>query len=170
MRILGVDPGLKATGYGVIDTKEKSRSATQRDQIKLLETGSIEPSQKDLLQNKLSKIYKNLDDIILQYSPEVMVLEKIYAHYRHPATAFILGHARGVICFLCAHRHLKLAEYSVKRIRKALVGNGNASKQQTRETVAHILNIDAGKLTLDASDALALALGFFHMQNSRRIK
>ena len=93
-----------------------------------------------------------------------MVLEKLYAHYKHPTTACILGHVRGVICLLCSNRSLELVEHSVKRIRKALIGNGNASKQQIRECVSHILNSNSNKLSLDASDALALALGYSYIQ------
>jgi len=152
MKILGVDPGLRKTGYGLIETGSGS--------IKLLEAGTIESREKDLLENRLSVIYKNLDDLIVEYKPDIMVLEKIYTHYRHPATASLLGHARGVICLLCAHRKIKLAEHSVKRIRKAIIGSGAASKLQTRGMVAHVLKISETKLTQDASDALALALGY----------
>lgn len=159
MRILGVDPGLTASGYGVIEISESSR-----ERITLLEYGAIVPRQKDSLPDKIHKVHRNLQDIITQYAPAVMVLEKLYAHYQHPTTAFILGHVRGVICLLCAQNRIALAEHSVKRIRKALVGNGNATKQQTQRIVAHILRIDAGRMTLDASDALALALGYAHMQ------
>ena len=156
MRILGIDPGFKATGYGVIDCDDHGARA----RIELLEAGSIEPKSKDQFPNRIDKVYKNLDAIILQYSPTVMVLEKLYSHYKHPTTACIMGQVRGAICLLCAHRDLKLVEYSVKRIRKTLIGNGNASKQQMQGAVAHLLKIDAGKLTLDASDALSLAVGY----------
>ncbi|MDP2652703.1 MAG: crossover junction endodeoxyribonuclease RuvC [Candidatus Omnitrophota bacterium] len=159
MRILGIDPGLKATGYGVIDCEPGAVRS-----VHLLEAGTVEPRPRDLLQNKIGKVYSNLDAVIQQYSPEVMVIEKLYAHYRHPTTACILGHARGVICLLCAHRELRLVEYPVKRIRKALLGNGNASKEQIRSVVARTLGISEEKLTLDASDALALALGFAYIE------
>ena len=159
MRILGVDPGLKATGYGVIEI-----SKTPNRVVRLLETGIIQPAARGSLPEKINKIYKNLDAIILEHSPEVMILEKLYAHYKHPTTACILGHARGVICLVCAHRGIKLVEQSVKRIRKALVGNGSASKEQTRAVVAHILKFNPEKITLDASDALALALGYAHLE------
>ena len=155
MRILGIDPGFKATGYGVIDYDDNNKT-----RINLLEAGSIEPKPNDLFPNKIEKVYKNLDEIILQYSPAVMVLEKLYSHYKHPTTACIMGHVRGAICLLCAHRKLKLVEYSVKRVRKALLGNGNASKQQMQGAVAHLLKIDGSKLTLDSSDALGLAIGY----------
>lgn len=155
MRILGIDPGLRVTGYGVIDFVDHK--------VKLLEAGVIEPKEKDLIQNRIQRIYKNLDALLLQYEPQIMVLEKLYAHYKHPTTACILGHVRGVICLLCAERQIRLIEHSVKRIRKALTGNGNAQKLQTRSMVAHLLKIDEQRLTLDASDALALALGHTYM-------
>jgi len=163
MRILGVDPGLNTTGYGVIEIDESSSPG-----FKLLEAGIIRPKPSDLLQNKIQKIYRNLQDVVDQFHPEVMVLEKLYAHYRHPLTAAKMGHVRGVICLLCADKDLVLAEHSVKRIRKTLVGQGSATKQQTQDLVAHILKIDKTKLTLDASDALALALGYAHMQRFGR--
>ena len=157
MRILGIDPGLKITGYGLIDCEKGPEL-----KIKLIEAGTIEPKSRDLIQNKINKIYKNLDEIIVQYAPQTMVLEKLYSHYEHPTTACILGHVRGVICLLCAHRHIQLIEESVKRIRKAIVGNGNATKLQTQRIVAHLLKIDETQLTVDASDALALAIGYVH--------
>ena len=159
MVIVGIDPGLKTTGYGFIDFAD-GRSA-------LLEAGIIEPNPQDLLPHKLIKVYQTLDQLIGRYKPSVMVLEKLYAHYKHPATAFVLGHVRGVICLLCAERNVTLIEQSVKRIRQTLTGYGNASKQQTQRMVAHVLKIDEHKLTLDSSDALALALGYVNLMRVR---
>jgi len=133
---------------------------------KLLEAGTIEPKKSDLLQNRIETVYRNLDELIREYTPDVMVLEKLYAHYKHPVTASKMGHVRGAICLVCAHRNIELFEYSVKRIRAAVVGNGSATKQQTQSVVAHVFNVDAAQLTLDASDALALALG--HININRR--
>lgn len=158
VRILGVDPGLSATGYGVIEVFYKPDYCA-----KLLEVGTINPKRQDLLENRIQKVYQNLTEIIKQYTPQVMVLEKLYAHYKHPTTASLLGHVRGVICLTCAEQGLELVEYSVKRVRKSVVGNGSATKQQTQRAVEHVFNIAQGKLTLDASDALALALGYGHM-------
>ncbi len=159
MRILGIDPGLKATGYGLIDLSSS--------QTTLLEAGCIEPNPKDLLGNRIERVYRNLDIILQNYQPEVMVLEKLYAHYKHPTTACLLGHIRGVICLLSAQRQIELKEYAAKRIRKALTGNGNAPKLQTCRMVAHLLRIDPLKLNLDASDALALALGYMYILRSQ---
>ena len=155
MRILGVDPGLRRTGYGLVDV-------TNRSLVKLVEAGTVEPNEKDLFEIRIHKIHMNLEKIINEQKPDVMVLEKLYAHHKHPITASILGHVRGVICLLCAQKKIKLIEHSVKRIRKSLVGNGNATKEQTRSLVANLLKVNAQQLTLDASDALALALGHAH--------
>lgn len=157
MKILGIDPGLKATGYGCIEAGNRS--------VILLETGTVEPKIKDLIQNRIQTVYKILGGLIEEHKPQVLVLEKLYAHSKHPVTASKLGHVRGVICLLCAERGVELAEYSVKRIRKSLTGNGNATKVQTKRIVADILRIDGEKLSLDASDALALALGYVRMQS-----
>lgn len=156
MRILGVDPGLIRTGYGLVDVAAQSS-------IRLLEAGTIEPDTKDLFENRLRKIHAHLSQIIDAQKPDVMVLEKLYAHHKHPTTASVLGHVRGVICLLCAEKRIQLTEHSVKRIRKSLVGNGNATKEQTRSLIANLLKINAAQLGLDASDALALALGHAHM-------
>jgi len=157
MRILGIDPGFKATGYGCIEIDRKA--------IQLIETGTIEPKQKDLIENRIQKVYSILGCLIDEHKPQVLILEKLYAHYKHPVTASKLGHVRGVICLLCAQKNIELVEHSVKRIRKALTGNGNATKEQTKRVVADVLKIDGKKLTLDASDALALALGYVRMQS-----
>jgi len=167
MRILGIDPGLKATGYGFIESpfkssQKKGHILAEQD-ITLIETGTIEPKPKDLIQNRLYKIHTILGELIDAHKPQVLVLEKLYAHVKHPITSSILGHVRGVICLLCAQKGVELVEHSPKRIRKAVTGNGNASKNQTKRMVAHRLNIDEQKLTLDASDALALALGFIYI-------
>jgi len=159
MRIVGIDPSLKATGYGFIDFDHQ--------RITLIETGTIEPKQKAPTEQRIERIYSILDGLLKQHRPEIMVLEKLYAHHLHPTTASILGHVRGVICLLAAQQKIKLIEHSVKRIRKAITGNGNASKQQTQRVVAQYLKIDASQLTLDASDALALALGYCSISGNR---
>jgi crossover junction endodeoxyribonuclease RuvC len=156
MKIMGIDPGLKATGYGVVEGSANGR-------VRAVEAGSIEPRAKDPLVQKLLKIHKHLSDILDAHKPDVVVLEKLYSHSAHPMTAAVMGHARGVICLVCAQKSIPLVEESPKRVRKAVVGNGNASKEQTRRVVADILKIDAAQLTLDASDALALALGHVRM-------
>ena len=157
--VVGIDPGLRATGYGFIDL--------QGNKVSLIDTGTIEPRQKDPVSLRLERIYCTLDLLLSKHRPQVMVLEKLYAHHQHPTTATILGHARGVICLLAAQHKIGLIEQSVKRIRKAVTGNGNASKQQTQRMVGQILKIDAASLALDASDALALAIGYCSLKECK---
>jgi crossover junction endodeoxyribonuclease RuvC len=161
MRILGIDPGLITTGYGVVDIKAGN--------VKILEAGTIEPNTKDLLEHRLFKIHLHITSMLEIHHPDVVVLEKLYAHYKHPATAAVLGHARGVICLAVAQQKIKLVEQSVKRIRKALTGNGNATKAQCQEFVKRLLNIKSAGFKLDASDALSLALGQAHMMRYKLI-
>lgn len=153
---MGVDPGLKATGFGIVEVNH-------RKDVFAIEAGVITPKQKDTMPQKLFKIHEHLITLMKIHQPDVLVLEKLYSHSKHPITSSIMGHVRGVICLVCAQQKISLIEESPKRVRKAVVGNGNASKEQTREMVAHLLKIDAKSLTLDASDALALALGYASM-------
>ena len=155
MRILGIDPGLITTGYGVVDVMSGN--------VKILEAGTIEPNAKDAFEQRLFRIHLHLTTILQAHKPDVVVLEKLYAHYKHPATAITLGHVRGVICLCVAEQRTQLVEQSVKRIRKALTGNGNATKAQAQEFVKRVLNIKSPSFKLDASDALSLALGQAHM-------
>jgi len=165
MKILGIDPGLLATGYGLVETQLNFDGPDV-----LIETGIVEPDTRESLPKRIQKIYRHLDQIVREFEPGILVLEKLYSHYRHPTTACLLGHVRGVIILLGENRRLRVVEYSPKRIRKALTGNGNASKEQVREFVAHHFKIKASQLTLDASDAIALALGYARMEAPRLIE
>ena len=151
MRILGVDPGLGITGYGVIEA--------DKGQFKVLEAGIIKSSSHQALPERLSRLYKALSDIIRQYKPNSLILETLYSHYKHQMTAIAMAHARGVIA-LCAgsFTRLDLVNYSAKRVKKAVTGNGNASKMQVARTVQGILKLKRLPNPYDVSDALALSL------------
>jgi len=155
MRILGIDPGLKITGYGVIDFKERS--------CVIVEAGIISTESRQPLPERLQKIYLCLLDLINELKPETVVLEKLYAHYRHPATAFLLGHARGVISLACAQKKIILVEYSATRVKKAILGRGHASKDQIQRMVMHLLSLKTLPKYTDVTDALALALCHTHI-------
>jgi len=150
MIVLGIDPALSITGYGAINIREKKFS--------LLEAGIISTSSKDNLALRLNKIFKAVVKLIKDTKPDCMVLEKIYSHYRHPATSYILGHARGVIALACASQNVPLAEYGATRIKKAIVGRGLASKTQVQKMVADILGLQDLPKYNDVTDALALAI------------
>ena len=157
MRILGIDPGLITTGFGVVDVLKTGT-------VKIVDAGTINPKIKDVFPARIAKVHQCLTAIIVEHKPEVIVLEKLYAHYNHPNTACILGHVRGVICLAAHEQKVELVEYSVKRIRQALTGNGNSTKLQVQAFIKNLLNIPNATLALDTSDALALALGYAHMK------
>ena len=150
MIIVGIDPALTITGYGVI--------GVHSSELSLIEAGIISTSSKETLPERLNKIYQALIKLISDTKPDCLVLEKIYAHYRHPTTAYVLGHARGVICLVCAVKNVPLAEYAATRIKKSIVGAGLASKHQVQQMVASILGLNSIPKYTDVTDALALAI------------
>lgn len=152
MRILGVDPALTVTGYGVIDAV--------RNKLYLVEAGIITTSPKQNIAERLNKIYLAVSKLISETKPDVMVLEKLYAHYKHPTTAYILGQARGVICLTCSQAKIPLAEYAATRVKKAIVGRGLASKAQVQHMIANTLGLKELPKYSDVTDALALAVAY----------
>jgi len=160
MRILGIDPALKITGYGVIALASKCEQnhAANRKNFFLLEAGIITTSARELLPQRLKKIYQATAKLLSDTRPDVVVLEKLYAHYRHPTTAYILGQARGIICLVTAKKKIPLVEYSATRVKKAVVGRGLAPKSQVQRMVAHLLGLKSLPKYTDVTDALALAI------------
>jgi len=158
MVILGIDPALTITGYGAIDVRGNSLS--------LIEAGIITTRALDSTPKRLDKIYQAIIKLIEDTQPCCLVLEKIYAHYRHPATSYILGQARGVICLACATKNILLVEYGATRMKKAIVGNGLASKAQVQKMVASILKLKNIPKYTDVTDALALAIAHNYIGRS----
>jgi crossover junction endodeoxyribonuclease RuvC len=161
MRILGIDPALTITGYGLIETR--------KNKLWLVEAGVIKTTPKQSLPERLNKIYSAITKLISDTKPEVLVLEKLYAHYRHPTTAYLLGQARGVICLVCSRQKISLVEYAATRVKKAIVGYGLASKYQVQRMVVDLLNLDLNHLPkyTDITDALALAITHSYMLRSK---
>ena len=159
MRILGIDPALSVTGYGVIDVEGKNR-------LSLLEAGIVKTQPNQLVQDRLNKIYQSIKKLISDTKPDVVVLEKLYAHYRHPVTAFLLGQARGVICLICAQKNLPLFEYAATRVKKAIVGKGLAPKYQVQRMVVNTLGLDSIPKYTDVTDALALAIAHSYISKA----
>jgi len=156
MRILGIDPALTITGYGIIDCKQKK--------LALIEAGIVTTSSKQASAERLHKIYRVIEKLISDTKPDVLVLEKLYAHYRHPTTAYILGQARGVICLACATGGIPLVEYAATRVKKAIIGHGLASKLQVQRMVANLLNLKTLPKYTDVTDALALAIAHSYIR------
>lgn len=159
MIILGIDPALTITGYGVIQAKGSK--------LNLLEAGIISTSPKEKMERRLERIYSGIIKLISDTKPDVLVLEKLYAHYRHPTTAYILGQARGVICLATAVKNIPLVEYAATRVKKAVVGQGLASKAQVQRMVVSLLNINTLPKYSDVTDALALAIAHSYIERPR---
>jgi len=159
MIILGIDPALTITGYGVIETRNNVLS--------LLEAGIVSTFPKQLLPVRLNKIYQGVMKLISDTKPDCLVLEKLYSHYRHPTTAYLLGQARGVICLASAVKNVPLAEYAATRVKKAIVGNGLASKSQVQRMVAGLLDLKSLPKYTDVTDALALAIAHFYIARTK---
>ena len=150
MRILGIDPAFSVTGYGLIEAG--------RNKIVLIEAGVIITRAKQTYTERLSKIYQGITNLIDEFNPEVMVVEKLYAHYRHPTTAYLLGQVKGITTLIAAQKNLPLFEYAATRIKKAIVGSGSASKYQIQRMVLNLLNLDKIPKYMDVTDALAVAI------------
>lgn len=159
MRILGIDPGLNTSGYGLIDGEGL--------RIKLVEAGFIRTNPKNELESRLGQIHKAVDKIIKKFKPEIMILEKLYAHWRHPTTACKLGHVRGIICLAARQNDLGLNEYAATRIKKAIVGNGHASKLQMQRMIQGLLKLEALPKPPDIADALALAIAHSYIASKK---
>ena len=158
MVILGIDPALTITGYGAIDVRGNSLS--------LIEAGIITTRALDSTPKRLDKIYQAIIKLIEDTQPCCLVLEKIYAHYRHPTTSYILGQARGVICLACATKNIPLVEYGATRMKKAIVGHGLASKAQVQRMVVNMLKLKNIPKYTDVTDALALAIAHNYIGRS----
>jgi len=159
MKILGIDPALTVTGYGLIEASN--------NKLALVEAGIISTSSKELVTARLEKIHRGIIKLISDTSPDVLVLEKIYAHYRHPTTSYILGQARGVICLAASTQNIPLVEYAATRVKKAVVGKGLASKTQVQRMVASLLGLKSLPKYTDVTDALALAIAYSYIMRPK---
>ena len=157
MIILGVDPGLLITGYGVID-------ADTSGHVKIKEGGVIKTKSSSNITKRLEKIYKNITEIIEEYSPEVIAIEKLYSHYKHPVTSILMGHARGVVCLAAGMFNTKLISFPSTKIKKSITGKGHASKLQVQSMIQGILGLKEKPEPVDVSDALACALTYVNME------
>src|SRR5215510_7782268 len=114
MRILGIDPGLNTTGYGVIEIAGR--------QVRLVEAGVVRGKTKGSLAARLVEIHDGVADVIASLKPEAMALEKLYSHYDRPTTAILMGHARGVIVLAAAHAGIEVVPYPATQIKKTITG------------------------------------------------
>lgn len=152
--ILGIDPGSRVTGYGII----RQRGAL----FEYLGSGCIRVSGE--LPQRLKQIYDGISEIISQFGPDLFAIEQVFMA-KNPDSALKLGQARGAAIVAATNHRLPVAEYSARQIKQAVVGKGNAEKNQVQHMVAHLLKLP-GQPQADAADALAVALCHGQTQQS----
>lgn len=151
MIILGIDPGLGITGYGVIDLKNPMRPS-------LLDGGVIRLQAKSPIADRLVELERELQSLFDEYKPDVCAIEQLYAHYAHPRTAILMGHARGVIMLVARRAGAVVEHFSANRIKQSVTGHGHASKQQMQRAIQAVWNLKNPPRPPDVADALAVAL------------
>ncbi|MEO1992648.1 MAG: crossover junction endodeoxyribonuclease RuvC [Pirellulales bacterium] len=155
VRVVGFDPGLNVTGYGVIEIV--------RNVVRLVEAGKIR-SQGDSLESRLETIHSGVREVINQFHPDAMAVEQVFSHARFPKTAILLGHARGVICLAGIQEKLSMHHYLPNRVKSTLTGSGHANKSQIQLAVQRELGLASKPEPADAADALAVALTDYHLR------
>lgn len=157
MTILGIDPGLNTTGYAVLEPRQGKPY--------VCEAGVIRAEVKTTdMAKRLLAVYNGIVEIVDQYRPDVVVVEQLYAHYKHPRTAILMGHARGAIFLAAAQKEIPLISYSATRIKKTITGSGHAAKDQVQRTIQRELGLAQLPEPADVADALAGALCHFYVQ------
>lgn len=159
MRILGVDPGLNTTGYGVLETSGRTP--------KLIEAGVVRSKPSRTLEERIREIYDGISEVLEGLKPDVLALEKLYAHYDRPTTAILMGHARGVICLAAAEAGIQVVDYASTQVKKTLTGNGRAPKGQMQLAIQRELNLATLPEPPDVADALAIA--FCHYCSAKHL-
>ena len=149
MRVLGIDPSLQSTGFGIVEE--------QNGRLLPVAFGVIKPTAKLPLHLKLAEIKSELEELIRTYSPEEASIENAF-YAQNMKTALLLGQVRGAILVAVAATGCGLAEYSALEIKKAVTGYGQADKEQVLTMVRSLLGLDDDRIPLDASDALATAI------------
>jgi crossover junction endodeoxyribonuclease RuvC len=154
MIVLGVDPGLSVTGYGVV---EGPASAPR-----LVEAGAIRGRRYRELPDRLVAIHGAIREIIEEFRPDAVAIEDLFAAHRFPRAALLMAHARGVICLAAGQAGVSILHFAPRAVKNAVVGHGNASKEQVQEMIQRVFGLDEAPRPHDVADALALALTGLH--------
>ena len=160
MNILGIDPGLGTTGYGII--------SNINNEMELVDFGTIKTSPKDSLSKRLKIIFDDISELIIKYKPSIFSIEEIF-YSNNVKSSLLLGHARGVAIAAAATNDIIVYEYSAKKIKQSLTGNGNAHKEQVKFMVKNLLKLQEAPKSHDASDALAIAICYIFQNKLREL-
>jgi len=149
--VLGIDPGLQRTGYAILAPQPG------RETCRVVEAGVIRLNPRQPLESRLVELENSLAELISTHQPTVLACEQLYVHYKHPRTAIIMAHARGVILALAARRGLEVIHVAATHVKKYLTGSGRAGKAQVQRAVAATLSLPTIPEPDDVADALAVA-------------
>jgi crossover junction endodeoxyribonuclease RuvC len=162
-RVIGVDPGLNVTGYAVVEPVAGSRRTC------VVEAGVIRSGGPSVsLARRLDTIYRGVCEVIEAYPPEALALEQVHSRTKHPRTAILMAHARGVIVLAAARHGLPVVGYAASRIKKSLTGSGKAPKDQMQHAIRTELGLDRLPEPHDVADACAVALCHVQIERNRR--
>ena len=150
MRILGIDPGLHICGYAVLEN--------DRNQLSLVEAGIFKTDRKKDMPLRLNQIAVDISSILEKFKPDIAAVEELYSHYQHPRTSILMGHARGVILQRCAEAGIEVKSFAATKIKKAITGNGRATKIQMQRTIQALLSLAEMPEPDDVADAIAATL------------
>lgn len=157
-RILGIDPGLNVTGYGVLEATVAGP--------RLIEAGVVRGTPRAALARRVREIYDGVADVIATLRPTCLAIEELYSHYDRPRTAILMGHARGVICLTATQVNIPVIHYAATQVKKILTGNGRAPKAQMQMAIQRELQLDTPPDPPDVADALAVALCHYYLSRS----
>ena len=149
-RVVGIDPGLNITGYAVIEFA--------RHEPRIVEAGTIRPDADAAMATRIGQIHDDLSQILTEFRPDFAAVEKLYAHYKHPRTAILMGHARGAVLLACHHAGVTVRDLPATNVKKSLTGNGHASKLQVQRSIQAVCKLTRLPEPPDVADALAIAL------------
>lgn len=149
-RLVGFDPGLLLTGYGVIEVG----GAKPR----LVEAGVIRLAPKASLSERLRELHESALEILSEHKPQAVAIEELYSHYERPKTAILMGHARGVLFLAAGQSGLAVTSYLPTKVKKVTTGSGRASKEQMQRAIQVQFSLAAPLSPPDVADALAVAL------------
>lgn len=158
--VLGIDPGLRITGFGLIHEMS--------GQLTLIDAGTIRTTTDAEMDIRLGEIFFRLVEIITRHQPAISAIENVF-QARNPASALKLGQARGVAIAACAQGRVPVFSYEPTMVKKSIVGVGRAEKSQVAFMVARLLGMAKAQWAVDASDALAVAICHVNQQRLQRM-
>jgi crossover junction endodeoxyribonuclease RuvC len=173
MRILGLDPGLNTTGYGVVE-RTVGRDGQRR--VRLVEAGVVRGGRSnesgrlkgaESLAHRLAEVHNGVAEVIRTLRPDAIALEELYSHYERPRTAILMGHARGVIVLAAQQAGVQVTHYAATRIKKVITGAGRAPKAQMQLAIQRELGLATVPDPPDVADALAIALTHLYLSGQR---